>query len=314
MFIIGIDPHPASHTAAVLDANGKVLGCKTVANQPAEIEALVAWGQDFPERRWAVEGASHPFSQALCAHLLSAGEVVHHIHPSLTSQYRSRQTKAKNDEIDAQNVARVLWANPDLPEYHPSVAQRTLQVLTRTRAKLAGQLKANVMSLKQLPVDEPFQAVRKALGEVIDALKAAIKDLETQMRLQVAEQQPHLLQCCGIGTVLAATILSEVGDVHRFRNRDGFARYCGAAPVQRGSGTTLRWCVNTGGNRRLNSALYLIVLTRMRCEERTRTYVDKHRALGKSPRAIIRNLKTVVARELFTLLHRNVFVESASTA
>jgi hypothetical protein len=35
--------------------------------------------------------------------------------------------------IDAENAAKVLLANPDLPLYQPLQAQRELKELTRTR-------------------------------------------------------------------------------------------------------------------------------------------------------------------------------------
>lgn len=306
MVIIGVDPHPASHTAAVLDENGKILDHKTVHNDQAGIQALSQWAAVYPKRIWAIEGASNPFSRALCTHLLGRDEQLHHIHPSMTSQYRSRQTKAKTDEIDAENAARVLLANPHLPRYRQSVQHHQLQVLTRTRFKLARQLKANRMALQQLPETDVLSAARTALQQVMESLSQAIKQLEAQLRLLVQKECPGLLRPCGIGAVVAATILAEIGDINRFQTRDQFARYCGAAPVPRGSGGTWRWCVNPGGNRRMNYVLHIIVLTRMRFDDRTKQYVIKHRNAGKPLRAILRNLKTIVAREVFTLLHRAV--------
>jgi hypothetical protein len=40
MVIIGIDPHPESHTAVALDQNGKRLGHLTISNCP---EGLQSW-------------------------------------------------------------------------------------------------------------------------------------------------------------------------------------------------------------------------------------------------------------------------------
>lgn len=242
MLFIGVDPHPATHTAAMLGEHG----------QEQRNEA----------RKWAIEGANNPLSRPLGAHLLQAGEHLHAIHPSLTSLYRSRRTKAKTDEIDAQHVPRVLLAQPQLPVYTPCVTQQRLQALTLTRARVSAQLKANQMALKPL-LDQPeLRGVRQVVETLIDRMKEQIAQLDAQLRVQVKAQQPELLSVYGVDVVLAGTILAEVGDIRRFATRDQFAAYCGAAPVPRGSGGSSRWCVNTGGNRRLNYVLHMIVLTR----------------------------------------------------
>lgn len=57
--------------------------------------------------------------------------------------------------------------------------------------------------------------------------------------------------------------------------------------------------LNRGGNRQANNALYRIVITRMSSDERTRTYVARRRAEGKSTGEIVRVLKRYVAREVF---------------
>ena len=105
-FVIGVDPHPESHTAAALDENGRVAGTLRVENTEEGFAALLAWAERFPERRWAVEGATNPFVAPWVSGLLDAGELLVSVAPSLTSQYRSRRSAKKNDGVDAQNAAR----------------------------------------------------------------------------------------------------------------------------------------------------------------------------------------------------------------
>lgn len=302
MIIIGVDPHPASHTAAALDAHGGVHATVTVANDDAGRTRLWQWAQQYPERRWAVEGASNPFTRPLTRQLLDAGERVHHIHPGLTSQYRSRRTGSKTDELDAECAARALLANPALAVYRESTDQVELQQLTRHRDRLARDLQALRMARRALDVEDGAAVLRESLDPVIVALQTAIKQIDRRLLDLVRQHAPDLLDQCGVGPAIAGIILAETGDITRFASRHQFARFCGAAPVPRGSGGTVRWCVSRGGNRRLNRALHLIALTRLRCDQPTRTYVAKRRALGQATRHILRNLKTVIARHLFALL------------
>jgi transposase len=66
--------------------------------------------------------------------------------------------------------------------------------------------------------------------------------------------------------------------------------------------TTHRRRLNRGGDRRANAALYRIVLTRSRGEQRTRDYLDRRSSQGMTRRKAIRCVKRYVAREVYQLL------------
>ncbi len=65
------------------------------------------------------------------------------------------------------------------------------------------------------------------------------------------------------------------------------------------SGKATRYRSNPGGNRQANQALWRIVFTRMASDERTRKYVARRLAEGKTIHEIMRVLKRYVARELY---------------
>jgi transposase InsO family protein len=77
---------------------------------------------------------------------------------------------------------------------------------------------------------------------------------------------------------------------------------CAAAPLPASSGKTQRHRLNRGGDRQANSALHLIVVTRMRVDQRTNDYVARRIAQGHSKPEIIRCLKRYVARQIYYLL------------
>jgi hypothetical protein len=86
---------------------------------------------------------------------------------------------------------------------------------------------------------------------------------------------------------------------------DHFASYCGAAPVERGSGQNSRIQVNPGGKRRLNWALHMVALVLVRVEDRSKEFVATQVTEGKSKRAALRLLKTYIAREIFKVMSRS---------
>ena len=305
MIIIGLDPHPATHTAAALDAaTGRVLATSRFPNTEEGNEDLRLWALEFPERHWAVEGAGNPFVAALVAELLAGQERLTNIPPNLTSQYRKRRSYKKNDEVDAINAAKALLANfEELPAYAPHPEGRRLQVLTRTRARLAQELKANRMAYKDL-ASEGSEEERLILADLVAFLSEQIRRLERLLGELLKRIRPELLLVGGVGVVLGATIVAEVGTIERFEKESGFASYCGAAPVERSSGKSGgRVCVNPQGNRRMNYVLHMIAQVRLRTDGgRSKALVERKQGEGKTKRAALRVLKTYIARELYRTL------------
>jgi transposase len=98
-------------------------------------------------------------------------------------------------------------------------------------------------------------------------------------------------------------LLIAAGDnPERLHNEASFAALCGVSPVEASSGKTQRRRLNRGGDRQANSALYSIVLSRLRWDTRSRDYIQRRIAEGKTNREAIRCLKRYVAREIYQLL------------
>ncbi|WP_211233078.1 transposase [Solirubrobacter soli] len=106
----------------------------------------------------------------------------------------------------------------------------------------------------------------------------------------------------GCGVITAARILAEVAGVERFRTDAQLALYAGAAPIEASSGKRRRYRLNRRGNRRLNSALYVIVLTQARIHPPARAYLARRRQEGKTTAEAIRALKRHLIRHIFHVL------------
>src|SRR3954454_5926943 len=75
VFFIGIDPHKGSHTAAVIDADEKVVGELLVCADRRQRERLLRWASPFEPRLWAIEGATG-HGALLAQQLVASGEMV----------------------------------------------------------------------------------------------------------------------------------------------------------------------------------------------------------------------------------------------
>ena len=117
--------------------------------------------------------------------------------------------------------------------------------------------------------------------------------------------RPELLTPCGVGPIVAAIVLCAWSHPGRCESDAAFAMLAGAAPIPASSGQTVRVRLNRSGDRHLNQALHLIVLTRLRYDPATRAYAQRRRAEGKTNREIRRCLVRYVARQLYRLLEAN---------
>ena len=122
-------------------------------------------------------------------------------------------------------------------------------------------------------------------------LDREIAELADQLAKLVAASRTRLVDLVGVGPILAARILGEVGDVGRFPDSDHFAAANGTAPIPVASGRTDRHRVNRGGNRRLNRALHYVALTQATFEPRAVAYLARKQAEGKTRREALRCLK-----------------------
>jgi hypothetical protein len=119
-------------------------------------------------------------------------------------------------------------------------------------------------------------------------LSAEITDLDARLTVLVKQARPDLLEINGVGVETAAQLLSTCGDnPDRLYSEAAFASLCGVSPVPASSGKTKRHRLNRGGDRQANRALYVIALSRMAHDTRTRDYV--HHPLPQAihrPRAL----------------------------
>ena len=144
------------------------------------------------------------------------------------------------------------------------------------------------------------------LGRRVLALDAEKELLDDLLAKLVEKTAPELLGVYGVGVDLAATLLVTAGDnCERIRSEAAWAHLCGVAPIPASSGKVTRWRLDRGGDRHANSALWVIVITLMSADKRTRAYVQRRLAEGRSKPDIIRILKRYVAREVYRYLPRS---------
>jgi transposase len=134
-------------------------------------------------------------------------------------------------------------------------------------------------------------------------ISSEISELGAQIERLVGEAAPELVALEDVGPDTAATLLLvAAGDnPEPLKSEASFAHLlCGAAPIPASSGKVVRHRLNPGGgNREANRALHVVALNRLRRDPRTREYVARRTAEGKSKKEAMRCLKRYIARETY---------------
>ena len=141
--MIGVDPHKGSHTAVAIGAGEEPLGELRVRASASQAQRLVQWAAAWPERTWAVEGASG-LGHMLAQQLTAAGERVLDVQPKLAARVRllaSGDTN-KNDPNDARSVAAAL-RSAACREVRPDDHAMVLKVWSKRHRDL-GRLRTQV--------------------------------------------------------------------------------------------------------------------------------------------------------------------------
>ena len=336
--ILGVDTHLDFHVAVAVDHLGRRLGESNVPTTAKGYERLLRWAEGFgPVRCAGVEGTSS-YGAGLARHMRTRGIEVLEVERPKHRRRSSRRNLKKSDPSDAERAARAVLAGEasGVPKSGDGRVEmiRTLRAARRSamkaRTQAANQLQGlrvtapedllnrlRGLSTKELvsvaarfrlaggPSDVPA-ATKFALRSVArryEALSAEIADLDAHLGPLVAQVAPELVALPGIGTDSAATLLIAAGDnPQRLGSEASFANLCGVSPIEASSGKVVRHRLNRGGNREANRALYMTCLARMRRDLRTKEYVARRTAEGKSKREIIRCLKRYLAREVYRVL------------
>ena len=129
-----------------------------------------------------------------------------------------------------------------------------------------------------------------------------IRQLERDLDELLDEHGTTLRDEPGIGPIAAATLVVEVGDPHRFARESKFARWCGTGAVAlssgEGDGEPVKHRLDFGGNRRINSVLYIASVTQQRDLDEARHYIDRKVSEGKTRREARRAHKRHLANRV----------------
>ena len=337
---IGVDPHKLSATIEVVDARETVLATGRFTTDKAGYAAMRRHVAAFPERTWAVEG-SNGAGRPLAQRLLADGEHVVDVPAKLSARARLLDTghNRKTDAHDAHAVAvaavrtkslRVLSHDSELEvlrmlvDRRDELARAKVQAVNRLHRLLAelvpgkakkditaGQARTILASVR--PRDAAGKTRKRLALEQLTEMVTIEKKITAsskELKAMVLARGSTLMQLTGVGPVVAARILADVGDVARFADRNRFASWTGTAPLDASSGQQIRHRLSRAGNRRANHVIHIAAVSQLRLDSPGRAYYRRKLAAGKTPMEAMRCLK----RRISDAIYRQLVADTKTAA
>jgi transposase len=333
-YVVGVDPHRDSHALAVVHVVSGVVvfEASVVASSDGYAHAVELVDQHAPGRRaFAVEGTGS-FGAGLTRFLAGHGEQVFEV----GRLRRERRSGGKTDALDAVRAARSVLGQKRAPLPRSSGQREALRALMVTREGAVNAKRAGLCQLRDLLITtpEPLRSELRPLTrarllkrlaatrperrhdpELRGALLALRSVARRVLQLTVEERElareietltrklaPQLLEQPGVGPLLAAQVVISWSHAGRLASEAAFARLAGCAPIPASSGQTIRYRLDRSGDRQLNRALHMVLVTRRRTHPPTIAYIERRIREGKSGREATRCLKRYLARSFYRLL------------
>jgi transposase len=205
-----------------------------------------------------------------------------------------RMLADRREELTRQRVQTVNRLQRLLSELTPGKAKKDITAL---------QAKAILASTR--PRDLAGKTRRRLAGEQLTELVAVekkIKALTKELKAMVIARGSTLMDLPGVGPVVAARILADVGDVARFADRNRFASWTGTAPLDASSGEQIRHRLSRAGNRKMNHMLHIAAATQIRLDTEGRAYYRRKLATGKTRMEAMRCLKRRISDAVYRQL------------
>lgn len=181
--------------------------------------------------------------------------------------------------------------------------------------QILGDLK--VSALRQPPqVEAALGATVVSLLVILTAMHTAVESLEQALALEFAQHplEAVMRSAPGLGPVLAARILAEVGDdPTRFLTAGGLRAFAGTAPVTKASGRSRHVKARKVRNKRLGDACHWWAFAMLTKSPGARQHYDRRRAAGDHHNAALRNLANkLIGRLWWCLQHNEMWDEHAA--
>ncbi len=225
--------------------------------------------------------------------------------------------REKTDKVDSGIIARYAWLYREelvQSEVKSEVYQELGRLiglrdqLVRSRAGLLGTLKEVEQLLSSPSTDTSCTVLKRS----VDNLSKQIKKVEYRMDSLMKEEESLLknynllLSIRGIGFVVACQLLYHTENFKRFDTWRQFSSYCGLAPYEYSSGTSIhrRKKCHYLGDRKMKSLMSMSSISAIQHDPELRMYYKRKVSEGKPKMIALNNVRNKLLARVFSVIKR----------
>ena len=264
---------------------------------------ITRWIATLPEpgQVLIVLEATGGYENLLVTELVGDGHLVARVNPRQVRRFaQALNVLAKTDRLDAQIIARFGEQLEPRTIETLSTAHLELQELVTRRRQLVAM---RTMESNRLQQTTGKQA-RKTINTMVSTIDRQVERLDHEINDRINSddewkaQAELLITVPGVGTVTAATLISELPELGKL-NRQEIAALAGLAPFNRDSGQHRGQRSIFGGRARVRAVLYMAAVAAVRCNPALREFSGRLEQQGKPFKVRI----TACMRKLLTTLN-----------
>lgn len=198
----------------------------------------------------------------------------------------------------------------ELDELSADTLATRLAELSRNRIKpsKAEQLKhaaSNSFGVKF--AQETFTFQLRSMIEQLKFIESQVKETENEIKQIMDSLDSVLLTVPGVGPINAATILGEIGDIHKFSSPKKLVAYAGidASVSQSGEYEATHNVMSKRGSPHLRKALFSAALVASQCDPVLRSFYQKKISEGKHHLTALGAVSRKLCYIIFAILKKN---------
>jgi len=319
-YFIGVDVSKSTLDLALIK-DGELLLEEQIANKVSAIRTFF---------KQLVEQASVPIDQLMVCmehtgiynyqilQVLVGKQICVCVEPALQIKQSQGMVRGKNDRVDAVRIAQYAYKNKaQLRIWRPQrLALQTLKALLGQRERLI-----NVKVQLQLPLQEAVgfvdpsivKSLRQSTTLTQKAIEKNIQFVEGEIDKLIEKDQliaTHLQQASsvpGIGKITALNIILTTNNFERITDPKKFACYCGVAPFEHTSGSSIRGKTRVSrlANMTMKKLLHLAAMAAISSKGEIREYYQRKVTEGKNKMSVINAVRNKLITRVFVCVNQN---------
>ena len=253
----------------------------------------------------------------LLAHLLQPNQLNYSIVSSLEILRSSGLIRGKTDIIDAQRIAlyAATFSHKLKSAQLPGESILKIKTLLSNRKQFVGirnQLKNAYKSMLVCSEVITLESELQVYTDEIERFTARIKEIENKISSIIKQDTAlnksfeKITNITGIGFVVAASLLMYTNNFQSFSNPRKFNCYCGLAPFEYTSGSSVRGKTRTSNlrNKELKKLLFNAANAAIRHDKQIRTYYNRKTKEGKHKLSVINAVACKLIYRVFAVANR----------